>query len=292
MTTKLPSSEIHKKAVEKRTKIIKKEKKAKTNFESKLRRLKAALNERNLNRTFWKKISEIIKDKDIKSEESSFADFEKLLINKAYKLAKRADFFSYFVNIIISCFIYFIFFQIFKNNEIFKNIFYQYETKPLDILFFLFVINGVIFNLSQIRISSYEIFSLDYSLLIPITLIYGPIYSILAYSFIYILRVVRDSIRGYKARGRKYNFENFLASLSYFFSSVGSKGAEILLIAIGASVFHLSIIEFNATSIIFLLALFILGPIAHDIIALIGICARGTYIGHIINLTLDRKSVV
>jgi len=285
MTAKLPSSNVKEKKLNKPSKTKKKEKRNITEFKTKIRRVKNALGERNLNRTFWKKIDEILKEKDVNAEESSFADFEKLLINQAYKIAKRADYFSYFINIILGLAIYFIFYLIFQNKEFFKNIFSNFEFNKPDIIFILFLINGVIFNLSQIRISSYEIFSLDYSLMIPITMIYGPIYSVLTFSFIYIIRVIRDSRRGYIARGRIYRFENFISSLSYYFSSIGSVGAEILLISFASSLFNLSVIEFNLGFLAFLVALFILGPLVHDLMALIGICSRGTYIGHIINLT-------
>ncbi|MCR4422460.1 MAG: methyl-accepting chemotaxis protein [Exilispira sp.] len=285
MTAKLPSSNVKEKKLNKPSKTKKKEKRNITEFKTKIRRVKNALGERNLNRTFWKKIDEILKEKDVNAEESSFADFEKLLINQAYKIAKRADYFSYFINIILGLAIYFIFYLIFQNKEFFKNIFSNFEFNQPDIIFILFLINGVIFNLSQIRISSYEIFSLDYSLMIPITMIYGPIYSVLTFSLIYIIRVIRDSRRGYIARGRIYRFENFISSLSYYFSSIGSVGAEILLISFASSLFNLSVIEFNLGFLAFLVALFILGPLVHDLMALIGICSRGTYIGHIINLT-------
>ncbi len=285
MTAKLPSSEIKEKKTVKTISEKKKEKIIKSNFTDKLRRVKNALNERNLKRTFWKKIEEIVKDKDINSEENSFADFEKLLINQAYKIAKRGDYFSYFINIILGISLYFIIFLLFKQNEFFVNLFLSYQYKSPDIIFILFFINAVIFNLSQIRISSYEIFSLDYSLLIPITMIYGPIYSVICFTGVYIIRAIRDSRRGYLARGRKYRFEHFVNSLSYFFSNLGSKGAEILLISLGVCLFNLAVIEFSPTFLIMLVALFILGPLVHDLVALIGICARGTFIGHIINLT-------
>jgi methyl-accepting chemotaxis protein len=290
MTAKLPSSNIKENKLSKSSKINKNEKKKKEkkqiiDFATKVRRVRNALSERNLNRTFWKKIDEILKDKDVNAEESTFADFEKLLINQAYKIAKRADYFSYFVEIILGLAIYLIFYLIFQKKEFFVNIFSNFEFNQPDIIFLLFLINGIIFNLSQIRISSYEIFSLDYSLMIPITMIYGPVYSALSFSLIYTIRVIRDSRRGYIARGKIYRFENFVSSLSYFFSSIGSVGAEILLISFASSLFNLSIIEFNLPFLAFLIALFILGPLVHDLIALIGICSRGTYIGHIINLT-------
>jgi methyl-accepting chemotaxis protein/CRISPR/Cas system CSM-associated protein Csm2 small subunit len=290
MTAKLPSSNIKENKLSKSSKINKNEKKKKEkkqiiDFATKVRRVRNALSERNLNRTFWKKIDEILKDKDVNAEESTFADFEKLLINQAYKIAKRADYFSYFVEIILGLAIYLIFYLIFQKKEFFVNIFSNFEFNQPDIIFLLFLINGIIFNLSQIRISSYEIFSLDYSLMIPITMIYGPVYSALSFSLIYIIRVIRDSRRGYIARGKIYRFENFVSSLSYFFSSIGSVGGEILLISFASSLFNLSIIEFNLPFLAFLIALFILGPLVHDLIALIGICSRGTYIGHIINLT-------
>lgn len=289
MTTKLPSSRV-KNPVVKEKKVnkagkAKKEKKNIVEFKTKLRRVKNTLTRKNLKRTFWKKIDEILKEKDANTEESAFADFEKLLINQAYKIIKKSDYFSYFVNIVLGLAVFFVFYLIFKQNELLLNIFANFESIQPDIIYLLFLINGVIFNLSQIRISSYEIFSLDYSLMIPITMLYGPIYSILAFSLFYLIRVIRDSRKGYIARGKIYRFENFISSLSYFFSSMGSIGGEILLISLASSLFNLSIIEFNLQNLIYLIALFILAPLTHDLIAIISISAGGTYIGHIIDLT-------
>jgi len=286
MSTKLPSSDIKKEIKKKSEKKIKKLKKTNLSFSDKLKRVKYALDRRNLKRTFWKKINEILEGKDLKAEESSFADFELLLLNQAYKLAKRSDYFSYFVNIIISIGIYSVYFLIFKNNETFKGLFFNFENQPIDVVYILFLINAIIFNLSQIRVSSYEIFSLDYSLLIPVTFIYGPVYSLLMFLLVYLVRTIRDSRRGYIARGKKYRFENFLQSLSYFSSNAASKGAEILAISLGASIFSISVIEFNPSLLILILAIFILAPIIHDFVTILGIAADGTYIGHVVNLSL------
>lgn len=284
MTTKLPSSELKNKISSRNTKKQKKTEKDKIEFSTKIRRVKAALSQRNIKRTFWKKINEILQDKQPDLKESYFADFEKLLINQAYRIARKGDYFSYFVNIILGIISYYIFLQIFKQNEIFINLFFNFETQPINILYILFTINAIVFNLNEIRISSYEIFSLDYSLMIPITMLFGPFYSILIFSLTFLIRTVRDSIKGYIARGKKYRFENFLSALSYFLSNIGSKGATILLISLANSIFNLSGIEFSISSMFILLALFFMGPITHDIVAILGICARGTFIGHIVNL--------
>lgn len=290
MSTKLPSSELKKKETPKFSDKKSSSKKPKENkreneFLRKLRRVKIILAEKNLKRTFWKKIDEILKDKDASADENSFADFEKLLINQAYKISKRSDYISYVVNILLGILIYFIFFLIYKQNESLIKLFFNFESQPLDILYIFLTLNAIIFNLSQIRISSYEIFSLDYSLLIPITIIYGPLASLLTFSIVYIIRDIRDSRRGYIARGKIYRFENFVNSISYFFSSVASKSASILVISFFTSFFKILELEFSLSSIAILLAMFILSPLLHDIVAMIGIFSRGTYIGHILNFT-------
>ncbi|HQJ41399.1 MAG TPA: hypothetical protein PK449_07560, partial [Exilispira sp.] len=101
-------------------------------FEKRYKRIKRALEERNLNRTFWKKVNEIVKDRLDADSEDYFADFEILILNRAYKIAKRYDYFSYFINIIIGSGILTVVYLIFKNIEPVSSLFFNYTANKID----------------------------------------------------------------------------------------------------------------------------------------------------------------
>ena len=252
-------------------------------FKKRYKRIKRALEERNLNRTFWKKVNEIVKDRLDADSEDYFADFEILILNRAYKIAKRYDYFSYFINIIIGSGILTVVYLIFKDIEPISSLFFNYTANKIDILFLFFLANGILFNLNQIKASSYETFSLDFSLIVPLTFFYGPVVSSLSFALIYFIKTIKDARNAYIKRGKTYSFENFFQTLSIFFSNTGSKIASILIVALIASKYNLPELSMQPVLILYLFILFVLGPIAHDLIAIIGISARGIYIGKVIN---------